>query len=667
MQSNKRLDVDPMRIAWVLRADLRRGSPANSPLSDWFKMWWLIHGTREYPAWADHIAVREAGLFQPQPGLPCYGGFGMTPALRFLLETRADLSSTFDVNTDDGLKEAIAWLFVHGVREHRLASALDQQTLDALDATPSFLVDNQPTTDGTPELTWLMFFVWRSSSHLQTRFDLGQIQDRHAYLIWFLFNGLPQLKLAPLIAPRWHEWLSQPVLETSTNTSVPRAAYLLWQQHEQLQRAFDLQTKSGIAALAMWSEEVWHDQAGLSWIGQQSKAIEEQDLSEGERPFGVNLIGFAFGELGIGEDVRMAAEACEAAGIPFTVVNIQPGDTLRQADQALAAHVAKTADQTDEAPYAFNLFCLTGFDTARVYLERGSQIFNGRYNIGWWPWELPVWPSDWKFVFDLVEEIWAATNYTYRMYSGAVSTTDSSARVVLMSMPASVARVQPMTRDALGLPPSQFLFLYVFDFNSYLARKNPFAAVKAFRRAFSASDETVGLVLKTMNSNPRNPHWLNFRRECARDPRIIILDKTMERGEVLGLIESCNAYVSLHRAEGLGRTLAEAMLFNKPVIATDFSGNVDFLTTANGFPVRWKRIEISDGDYAFVRPSDRPWWADASIVDGARALREARATSEAPKDTSSVKDYFSPVRIGALMKQKFIYLYSQRPPFHIRN
>lgn len=658
MQSVQQTHIDPMRIAWLLRADLRRGNPIDGPVSDWFKMWWLIHGSREYPAWADHAALREAGLFHPYIDRPAYDGFGMTPALSFLLETREDLANIFDADTDEGLEHAIAWLFVHGVREHRLASALDQQALDALDATPSFLMSTESATDGIPELTWLMFFVWRISSDLQTHFDLSRMSDRHSYLIWFLFTGVPQLKLAPLVAPRWHEWLCQSVLETPTKAAVPRATYLLWKRHEQLQHAFDLQTQRGIEALAMWSREVWNDQAELSWIGKISLAEIQQVTAVTQRSFGVNLIGFAFGELGIGEDVRMAAEACEAAGIPFAVVNIRAGDTLRQADQALAAHVAKGERQADDAPYAFNLFCLTAFDTARVYLERGLKLFAGRYNIGWWPWELPVWPNSWACAFDLVDEVWAATSYTYKMYSKAVSTTKSSVNVLQMSMPASVARVKTITREEMGLPSNKFLFLYVFDFNSYLARKNPFATVKAFRKAFSVTDDTVGLVFKTMNSNPRDPNWLNFRRESAKDPRITIIDRTMERGEVLGLIQSCDAYVSLHRAEGLGRTLAEAMLFGKPVIATDFSGNVDFLTKDSGFPVKWKRIPVKDGEYVFVSSSDHAWWADASIVDSARAIRLAKGSAGSPELASFAQNFFSPCRIGAMMLERLDQLRS---------
>jgi hypothetical protein len=294
--------------------------------------------------------------------------------------------------------------------------------------------------------------------------------------------------------------------------------------------------------------------------------------------FGVNLIGFAFGELGLGEDLRMAAQACDAAGVPFKVLNIDPGKHLRQADRLLASHCT---DDVAELPYAINLFCLTAADTQRVYAERGAALFDGRHNIGWWPWELPVWPQRWRGAFTLVDEVWAATRFTQTMFGQA---TDRP--VTLMPLPVSVARLQPVSRPSLGLPSGCFLFLFVFDFNSYLARKNPLAVIAAFQRAFPVGDGSVGLVLKTMNGRADNDAWQQFVAVCAADPRITLLDRTLDREVVLGLVDACDAYVSLHRAEGFGRTLAEAMLLGKPVVGTDFSGNTDFLTQDTGYPVK---------------------------------------------------------------------------------
>ena len=659
MKSKKRINIDPMRIAWLLRADLRQGAPADAPMSDWFKMWWLIHGPREYPAWANEATLRNAGLFRPQTEHPSFNGFGMTPALRFLLDTRKDLTSAFNIDTDDGLLRAIAWLFVHGIREHQLSLAIDEQTLDDLDAIPIQFANVKEDNDNSTEINWLMFFVWIAISDLQRKYNLNHENGRREYLHWFLFYGVSQLQLKPLLAQRWREWLRAPVLGTEATVRLPRATYLLWQHHEQLQRAFNLQTEKGLHGLSLWSAEVWKTQRELAWIDQDISLPRRNTRPKDGRPFGLNLIGFAFGELGIGEDVRMAVAACEAASIPFAVININPGDAARQADRILFNHVADTAEQVDPAPYAFNLFCLTAFDTSRVFLERGNELFSGRYNIGWWPWELPVWPKNWNCVFDLVDEVWAATQFTYTMYlDAAARSLSTSPSVSLMPMPATIDRLTHVTRETLGIPEEKFLFLYVFDFNSYLARKNPFATVLAFRHAFDEKDDSVGLVLKTMNADPFDPKWNEFIQECAKDARITIIDKTLERGEVLGLIEACDAYISLHRSEGFGRTLAEAMLLGKPVIATNFSGNVDFLTDKTGFPVEWRRVAVSPGDYPYVTTDDFAWWADPLAESAATNMVAAKNQNLSTEYlTKFARKKFSPQQIGHSIKNKLLDIF----------
>jgi glycosyltransferase involved in cell wall biosynthesis len=380
-----------------------------------------------------------------------------------------------------------------------------------------------------------------------------------------------------------------------------------------------------------------------------------------DRPFGVNLYGFAFGELGIGEDVRMAVKACEAAGIPHRVVNVDPGAQLRQADQALAEHVQRSAE---EAPFAFNIFCMPGFDmVGRVLMREGQGVLDGHCNIGWWPWELPVWPRRWKPAFDLVDEVWAATWYTEAMYRAA---TDKP--VTWMPLPAAVDRVQPMSRQALGLPLRRFLYLFVFDLNSWLPRKNPWAVIDAFQRAYPApsgkvrpGQAQVSLVLKTMNGRDGHPVWEAFKQRCAEDPRIVLLDKTLDRDQVLGLIQACDAYVSLHRAEGFGRTLAEAMLLGKPVVATDFSGNTDFLDQKVGFPVRWARKTVEPGDYLFVEPDDEAWWAEADVEHAAQQMQAAKASAKdaafKARLSAHAAEVFSPVRIGAQMHKRLLQMW----------
>jgi glycosyltransferase involved in cell wall biosynthesis len=264
---------------------------------------------------------------------------------------------------------------------------------------------------------------------------------------------------------------------------------------------------------------------------------------------------------------------------------------------------------------------------------------------------LPVWPQQWLSAFELVDEIWAATTYTEKLYQQA---TDKP--VTLMPLPVSVERTVLVSRSAMGLPAERFLFLYVFDFNSYLQRKNPQAAVHAFIKAFPKNNTGVGLVFKTMNSDASNPQWQAFQALCQTDRRIIILDKTFAREQVLGLIESCDAYISLHRAEGFGRTPAEAMLFGKPVIATDFSGTTDFVNQHTGFPVRWTKKQLKLGDYPFISENPQTYWADADVNHAAEQMQQVLKRVANPSLKAKIKQFalpqFSLSRIGKLIKNR---------------
>jgi glycosyltransferase involved in cell wall biosynthesis len=184
--------------------------------------------------------------------------------------------------------------------------------------------------------------------------------------------------------------------------------------------------------------------------------------------------------------------------------------------------------------------------------------------------------------------------------------------------------MKPYPRSHYGLPEGKFLFLYIFDFNSSVARKNPMAAVKAFKQAFVLTDDSVGLVFKTMNTKANNPEWLAFLKECQMDRRIHVITETFDRPAVLGLINTCDAYVSLHRAEGFGRTMAEALLLGKPVVATNYSGNVDFIDAESDFLVDYKIINAMDYSYQWVDGADKQVWADVDINNAALQLENAR-------------------------------------------
>ncbi|KAA1175189.1 glycosyltransferase [Marinobacter salinexigens] len=343
------------------------------------------------------------------------------------------------------------------------------------------------------------------------------------------------------------------------------------------------------------------------------------------KPFGVNLYGYARGELGIGEDVRMVAHALKEVGVPFSIINVPLGPDVSQRDV--------TADDwiVDRARYSVNLFCMTGIEMSRYICEKGLDILSDHYNVGLWPWELPRWPTAWHHAWGLVDELWGISQYTAKAYDGA------PVPVIPMPLPVRLGPIAPMTRADWNLPESDFLFVFSFDMNSTLSRKNPLGLIIAFQEAFAKLPAAnVGLVLKVSHVREEDPQWKRIREEIDRDNRIHLVTKELRRPEVLSLYQCCNCYVSLHRSEGFGRSLAEAQLLGLKLIATGYSGNVDFCNDANTQLVRYRVKDLCEGDYFFASGQQ---WADPDPTHAADLMRVAYENQKAAPPEYSVKRF----------------------------
>ena len=327
----------------------------------------------------------------------------------------------------------------------------------------------------------------------------------------------------------------------------------------------------------------------------------------------MNVVGFVRGQCGLGEDVRMASAALDAAGVPHVLCDVPAGPTVPQGDDSLSDRL------TERLPYKVTIYCMSAFDMAGLYLARGPGFFAGQYRIGYWPWELPSFPALWKDVYTLVDEVWAGSTFTAQSHR-----TRCPKPVRRLPCPVVLPRVPPVQRRDLGLhDDGAFVFVYPFDINSYLARKNPLSLIRAFRLAFQPKDKHVALLLR-VNGNPdAQPKWADLVAECAADRRISILAGTLDRHAALGVIAASDCLVSPHRAEGFGRNIAEAILLGVPVLATAFSGCMDFLVPEEGLP--FEPTPLRDGDYPF---GEGLWWAEPCITEMARRMRQVRRARE---------------------------------------
>lgn len=349
--------------------------------------------------------------------------------------------------------------------------------------------------------------------------------------------------------------------------------------------------------------------ADLSVLRQMSSEL-PQSITDVDRslPFGVNLFGYANGELGLGEDIRMLALAFEANKVPFCVINIALPDQVSQQDNSIDHWV------TDVPIYSVNIFCMTGIEMTRYVLEKGLSILSGFYNIGYWPWELPLWPEHWHHALFNVDEIWGISEFTSRSYRS------SNIPVVSIKQPVQLGAISKSNRSDWGLPENTYLFVFSFDMNSKLTRKNPEGVVNAFYKAFSHDNDRVGLVIKCSHLDVTSSGWKKLQKLIDGDSRVFVFSEEYRKEDLLGLYRCCDCFVSLHRSEGFGRSIAEAQLLGKQVVTTGFSGNMDFCAEGLVKLVDYELVELSSSEYFY---GDGQVWADPNIDHASQLMCES--------------------------------------------
>ncbi len=678
------------RFAWLLRADVRKGKKSTDAPDEAFAQWWLVQGRAEYPYWSYLDDAQQLALFE-SAGKIAVGKLEQTvpKIMKLVLARRPDVMQKFSVEKNVNVQAVAAWFWALGLNEHALTQAVGLEQIRELDR-PVLVdpaLDPNPVQE-VPSPTVLMSLTWHLiGPEMQAQIDLNKAASRYRYLCWFFGVARPLFKMEAIIANRWKSWLLQSLPVDPANPALGELARFALMEYALMdgKKRPALKTTADVEALRQWSNEAQKPQQKWAWLKQkitykanglpedtrpvwrpQAQRSQEGDKSteKPKRPMGLNLFGFALGELGLGEDLRMAVEVCKAAQIPYQVININPGKETGQADLALADELSKGPAQLR---YAINVFCMPGFDVVnRVFLRYGPKAFEDFYNIGWWPWELEVWPKAWHEAFQLVDELWSCSEFSDAMYRQATTKPVSA-----MPLAASVARTKTYPRKHFGLPAKAYLFLYVFDFNSHVVRKNPHAAIHGFWEAFgrpstktkSRNASPPGLVLKVMNTKPDDPAWRDFEKLIASDARIHLISQTLARPEVLGLIASCDAYVSPHRAEGFGRTLAEAMLLGKPVIATNYSGNQFFMHPEHTLPVEYDLVPVQTGDYHFIETSDAAMWANPRISHMAQRMQEAIARQDSRESLAArmhfAQSVFAPERTALLMRNRLAQLFAQ--------
>lgn len=328
--------------------------------------------------------------------------------------------------------------------------------------------------------------------------------------------------------------------------------------------------------------------------------------------FGVNLVGYFQAETGMGEVARSLARAFETTDVPVSLHSVDLNVLARSDDESFRAF-------TSDFPYDLNLFMVNADQVLPVFQHLGSEVFGGRFNAGFWLWELESFPDRWRGAFDLLHEVWTPSSFCVDSISRA-----APVPVRRVPLPVTTEVEERYTREHFGLPADAFVFLFMFNFLSFVERKNPLALIRSFHEAFG-DDEKVLLVLKTAQSDFAQDVYERIQEEIGGAGNVRLLDGYLSRSEITALTAVSDAYVSLHRSEGFGLTLAEAMRLGKPVVATPYSGNADFFDLNNGFPVRYELVELTEDAGPYPAGAR---WAEPDVGHAAQLLQRVHERRE---------------------------------------
>lgn len=523
--------------------------------------------------------------------------------------------------------------------------AQDNDALDFVNWVSSMLVKEYSFTDGYSE---------KISKALTLYCIMGVLQNGESRYVPY--------KSLPIESSDWKEYITTaetPIdwgeveSDDTSNVCLPLFLKAVYECRDDL-KILDIDTQEGKKGLLLWARDrylkevgnLFEEESALHPSSEQKKERKGKSPSEEMRKFlkrnsfesgyyplfatspysslspanrikdGVSLIGYPFAEMGMGEHVRNTASALLHSNTSFEIFNANTGLKCACNDKSFEDYCVELPSRK------VNLFHVNADQVIMLDNVIGSELFQDRYNVGYWAWELSSFPSDWQPAIDLMDELWAPTEFIKEALKKS-----TSKPVYTVPLRVEPGLPSETTVYDYGVPEEAFTFLFFFDFSSYIARKNPWATIQAFRKAFAgiSGESAPHLVIKTIGHTLFPKEFAQLTQEAEHDSRVHLINQSVSRADMNGLLSSASCFVSMHRSEGFGRGVAEAMYFEKPVIATGYSGNTDFMNNRNSYLVDYQLVPVSDD--AYIHP-DGSLWANPSIAHAAELMLEVYTNPE---------------------------------------
>jgi glycosyltransferase involved in cell wall biosynthesis len=358
-----------------------------------------------------------------------------------------------------------------------------------------------------------------------------------------------------------------------------------------------------------------HTFLSISHKGHRVEAAARPPVT-GKNKVDLQMIGPFEKASGLGQAARLSARIVEETSL--TVNSVDFG-----LDNPAPEGFSKVGQLAEYRPARINLIHLNAESIPLAFAYQ-PDVFSGAYNIGYFFWELDSPAQCQALGMDLLDEIWVSTEFGVSIYAPATDKPVTNVGMCFEDVGAiDRTEARAFLDSRFGLDGSEFVFLVAFDSYSYIQRKNPMGVIEAFRRAFPGQ-ENVRLVIKTQNrDNIMDPAqlriWRRMAAAIARDPRVVLMNETLNYDALLQLKAACDCYISLHRSEGWGFGMIEAMNLRVPVVCTGYSGNMDFCSDETAWLVDYEEVALERDDYIFVHRGQK--WAEPDLSDAAANLR----------------------------------------------
>ena len=495
---------------------------------------------------------------------------------------------------------------------------------------------NAPVDHRRPPLTRIMLAVYRASPDVRLTWPDVAGRDREAFARWFVDSP----DVAHLVPPCYVEPVRAMMRQTPATPTAehppttPPAPVTTELVAGALRKAYiaAAERRLPLSPARWWQLYRMHvreeAQAAARRNAPVLPPIDWSRVAVHDR-VAVTVVGYLEDGTGVSTGAHASALACEAADISYEIADARPLKPTRGAGEINLLHV--NADQTPA-----------------IAALLGPQFFAGRYTIGFWAWELEDLPDQYDDAFACVDEVWALSSFAHTAIAAR-----SPVPVVHMPLAVTASPTPGLTRTHFGLPSDRFIFLVMYDVLSVQERKNPLGALAAFRRAFPGGSR-AGIVVRVNHAAQRPEEVAEVRASVAATPGAIVIDRPMSRDDALALQQACDSFVSLHRSEGFGLNIAEAMLLRKPVIATAWSGNMDFTTPMNSCLVNAPLVAL-ERDYGPYPRGSR--WADPDLDQAAMWMRQLVENVElrarmATRGHATITAEFSPAAVGQRYRRR---------------